>query len=184
MCCCYISTQQSGFNIAASVLCIWLLFLLSVQQWKRWCYDSFTTTKESELWETENQLIVVSVRITCAEKSMSLGSCSLHPASLFKKSRRLPKGKTDRKECQCLLCVCTNLLSSSANSPLWNKSKDQGVVTWMLCVTTLSCWHLHFLLLDACPEYLTLHSLEVACEYQLLRVLKMELFFFLIYHWP
>lgn len=32
----------------------------------------------------------LNVKITCAEKSMSLGSCSLQPWSLFKKSSRLP----------------------------------------------------------------------------------------------
>lgn len=51
----------------------------------------FTTMMESE------QHVVVSVKITCAEKSMSLGRCSLHPVSLFKKSSRLPEDKTEQE---------------------------------------------------------------------------------------
>lgn len=39
----------------------------------------------------------VSVKVTCAEKSMSLGSCSLHPVSLFRKSSRLPEDKTEQE---------------------------------------------------------------------------------------
>lgn len=42
--------------------------------------------------------------ITCAEKSMSLVSCSLHPISLFKKSKRLPKdNKTEQLSLWVLL---------------------------------------------------------------------------------
>lgn len=46
--------------------------------------------------------------ITCAEKSMSLGSCSLHPVSLFKKSSRLPKDETEQKTAS-VLCMSASM---------------------------------------------------------------------------
>lgn len=52
----------------------------------------------------EKKHVLVSVKITCAEKSISLGSCSLHPASLFKKSRRLPED--EKQEEKTSVCVC------------------------------------------------------------------------------
>lgn len=98
--CCYRATQNPGCEISqtSQIFTFQLLFLLSVQQWKHWHHICFTTMRRVSCENASSkQLIIVSVKITCAEKSMSLGSSSLHPSSLFKKSSRLPKDKTGQE---------------------------------------------------------------------------------------
>lgn len=58
--------------------------------------------------------VVVCVKVTWAEKSMSLGSCSRHPSSLFKKSSRLPKHKTGWHHSFSIFCLCPRARCTAA----------------------------------------------------------------------